>query len=357
MSNDPIGLVVPVEPLQLDTHAREVLRVARDRGHACFMVWLLDRDARRYRLGIRIGGAVFGYRSGALRRLDPNFPAARGVHVNAGAFQTVISKQGTRDYLAERGFPAPEGRVFDAHETDAALAYAEALGWPVCVKPDIGKKGLFVVPGLDDAEAVRAAFTAAAGFHPKVVVERSLVGEVIRFFYVEPRVVGVKISMPPNVIGDGVSDVATLIGRKNAEREVRQLPGHKPIVVNDELHAHLASQGLDLDSVPVAGQRLLLRAVSNGAVGADTIECADAIHPSYSALVEEICRSFPGLRIAALDTIVTDRMLPASAETFAVLEINNSPGVLPYLYPWEGRRQDICLAMIEMLERLAAETA
>ncbi len=358
MSNEPIGISMAVEPFLLDPHAREVLRVARDRGHACFMVWMLEMGRpKSYRLGMRIGGSVFSFKSGSVRRQTQEFPLARGEHINGPIFPTVVSKQRTRAFLAERGFPAPAGRVFATGEADAALAYARELGWPVCVKPDQGKKGQFVVPGLTNEDGVRSAFAAAAKFHPQVVVERSLVGEVVRFFYVEPRVVGVKISMPPNVIGDGIADVATLIERKNAEREVRKLPGHKPIVVNQDLVDHLAGRGLALESVPKAGERLLLRSVSNGAVGADTIECADAIHPSYVAMVEEICRSLAPLKIAALDTIVTDRSLPASAETFAVLEVNNSPGVLPYIYPWEGRRQDICVPIVEMLEKVAAEMA
>ncbi len=355
MSNAPIGISMAVEPFKLDLHAREVLRVARERGHDCFMTWLLNTPrANSFRLGMRIGGAVFSFRSGRLTRQDPAFPLSKGDHINTTAFPTVVSKQRTKDFLAARGFPVPEGRVFESAEIDAACDYAEVLGWPVCVKPDEGKKGYFVAPGLGDRAAVHTAFAAAASFHPQVVVERSLVGEVVRFFYVEPRVVGVKISMPPNVVGDGVSDIATLIAQKNAEREVRKLPGHLPIVVNAELTDHLALSGLGLQAVPEAGQRLMLRSVSNGAVGADTIECAEAIHPSYGAMVEDMCRSLAPLRIAALDTIVTDRTLPASAETFAVLEINNSPGVLPYIYPWEGKRQDICVPIIEMLERVAA---
>jgi cyanophycin synthetase len=358
MSNEPIGISMAVEPFHLDPHAREMLRVARERGHDCYMTWLLNTPkTRSYRLGMRIGGSVFSFRYGSMRRQNPAFPLSKGDHINTAAFPTVVSKQRTKDFLAARGFPVPEGRVFDSADIEAACDYAEALGWPVCVKPDLGKKGYFVAPGLVDRDAVRTAFAAAGSFHPNVVVERSLVGEVIRFFYVEPRVVGVKISMPPNVVGDGIADIATLIARKNAEREVRKLPGHKPIVVNSDLTDHLKLSGLDLHAVPSGGERVLLRSVSNGAVGADTIECADTIHPSYAAMVEQMCHSLAPMKIAALDTIVTDRTLPASAETFAVLEINNSPGVLPYLYPWEGRKQDICVPIIEMLERVAAERA
>ncbi|MBP0573384.1 hypothetical protein J8J27_22050, partial [Mycobacterium tuberculosis] len=154
----------------------------------------------------------------------------------------------------------------------------------------------------------------------------------VRFFYVAPRVVGVKLSLPPNVVGDGATAIADLVAAKNRARDARRLPGHKHLVVDDDVQAFLALAGRTLASVPAAGERVFLRAISNGAVGADSIAFADALHPSYVALVEAIGASLAPLQVAALDTVIADRAAPASPAGFAVLEVNNSPGVLPYLY-------------------------
>lgn len=356
IAKETTGIRVPVSRVHLDEHAREMYRMAEIRGHESWMIRHVQADGQRtHILGLRVDGAVFSYRRGWLRRIDPRYPLSRGVHINTTAFAVVDSKQATKDFLAARGFPVPAGRMFSRWDIEEAVRFAEALGWPICVKPDHGRKGNFVVPGIDNRRALVTAFLAAGQYYPEVAIERSLSGEVVRFFYVEPRVVGVKVSMPPNVIGDGVRDLAALIELKNEERAVRRVPGHKPIVVDADLTEHLALSGRDLSFVPSPGERVLLRAVSNGAVGADTIACAEQIHPSYAELVERICRSLHPMRIAALDTIVADRTQPFAEGNFHVLEVNNSPGLLPYIYPWEGEAQDICVPIFDMLERLAKE--
>lgn len=355
------GLALPTRADKLDPHAREVLRAAIARGHRHWMHWRFGDG--RLLLRLAVGGAIYSYRSGTLTRIPPATPNGRGRHINGAAFDLIHSKHATKQALAARGFAdaTPEGRCFAPDAIDAAVAYAATLDGAVCVKPDFGKKGINVTLGLSDPAGVRAAFArAAAGFGGKaVVVERSLVGEVIRFFYVAPAVVGIKLSRPPSVVGDGLTALAGLIAAKNAERDRRHVVGHKPIVVDADLVAHLALSGRTLASVPVMGERVFVRALSNGAVGADSVACGPAdLHPSYAARVAAICASLAPLQVAALDTIVTDRAKPAGPDTFAILEINNSPGVLPYIYPWEGAPQDVAAALVDLMERLAAgETA
>jgi D-alanine-D-alanine ligase-like ATP-grasp enzyme len=161
--------------------------------------------------------------------------------------------------------------------------------------------------------------------------------------------VAVKISLPANVVGNGASTIETLIAVKNREREIRAVPGHHPIVIDAGLRATLQAARLSLAFVPAAGRRVLLRRVSNGAVGADSIECAEAIHASYAGQVEAACAAIPGIRICAIDMVILDRQAPATPRNHWILELNSSPGLLPYHYPWQGRPQDIGGAILRHL--------
>lgn len=350
-----IGLPVATRRELLDQHARALLDVISARGHRHWMVWLFHSG--RYLLHIRIADAVFSFASGVLRRMDPAAPDGRGLHINGRAFESIHHKAATKRTLAAHGFTCfPEGRRFAPDEVEAALAYAAALGGPICVKPDGGSMGVNVTVDLTDPGAIRAAFARAASGRggEAIVVERSLSGEVFRFFYVAPRVVGVRISRPPSVVGNGLTTIADLVAQKNRERLRRNLPSQYPIVIDAVVEAYLARFGLNLGSVPPAGVRVTLQLLPNVAVGGDFVNCApNAIDPSYVALVEEICGRL-GLRLAGLDTIVTDRARPASRDTFTVLEINNSPGLTTYASPWEGAPQDVVGPLVDLLERLAA---
>ncbi|MBP0650013.1 hypothetical protein J8J40_23500, partial [Mycobacterium tuberculosis] len=118
-----------------------MLRAVARRGHEHWCHWHFGGGCS---LRLSIGGAVFDYASGVLRRVAPDAPDGRGRHVNGASFDTVYPKQGAKDFLAARGFSVPEGRAFAPDAVEAALAYAATLGGPVCVKPNHGKKGINV---------------------------------------------------------------------------------------------------------------------------------------------------------------------------------------------------------------------
>jgi D-alanine-D-alanine ligase-like ATP-grasp enzyme len=357
MDGTVIGLPQPTDPARLDPHARELLSVAAARGHRHWMLWPYGGGPCLLR--VAIGDVVFGYSGGMLRRMDPGAPNGRGRHINGRAFNIAHSKQATRAFLLEHGFAAPQGRSFAPDEVVAALAFAETLAGPVCVKPEFGQTGIGVAPDLIGPDAIRTAFArAGAGFGGEaVVVERSLAGAVIRFFYVAPRVVGVKLSRPASVVGDGFTPIGDLILAKNQERDRRGRIGHRHILADADVVAYLARTSRDLATVPSPGERVFLRAVSNAATGADTIACPGAVHPGHIAEVEAICAALAPLKIAALDTIIADPAAPPRSGAFAVLEINNSPDVLSYLYPWEGPRQDVVGPIVDLMQRIAEGAA
>lgn len=351
------GIALATRPELLDPHARALLGVVAARGHRHWMLWLYRTG--RFQLRIGIGAAVFGFASGALHRVDPAAPNGPPDHINGANRHRINAKQRTKETLAGHGVTCvPEGRRFAADGVAAALAYAAALGGPVCVKPDSGSQAVNVAIDLTDPAAIRSAFLrAAAGRGGKaVVVERSLSGEMIRFYYAAPRVVGIRISRPPSVIGDGVSTIAALVAAKNHERLRRDAPGHKPIPLNADVDAYLARSGLSRASVPAAGEPVTLQLMCVSAAGGDYVNLApEALHPSYVAFVEDVCGRL-GLTLVGLDTIVPDRTQPLTASNFTILEINNSPGVVTYDKPWEGPPQDVLGAVVDLLERLGAET-
>lgn len=348
----------PTDDLEarLDPHARCLQACAARAGVPTRAVLLPVNDQRPLvRLELRFGPSVFYYRTGVLRQARPD--GSVGWNINRPAVRHTMSKSRAKALLAANGFPVPIGRSFNAADAAAAAAFAARIGGAVCVKPDGGMKGRCVFPGVQGEAAVLRAFGEAAASYSPIIVERSVPGEIVRFFYVQPHVVGVKLSVPANVVGDGVSTIAALVEAKNRLRQERNLPGHYPIDIDAGVTAFLAEQGLSLASVPEQGRRVLLRLTSNASTGGDTIECADSVHPSYAREVEEACRAFPGLAIAAIDMAVCDRREQATAENHWFLEINSAPDLLTYHYPWEGRPQDVGGAIIAYLRRRSEAAA
>jgi D-alanine-D-alanine ligase-like ATP-grasp enzyme len=343
-----VGMAVK-DRTQLDLHAICLREAARQVGVETEEGLFPRSDGASARwLVLRLPVATWYFRMGVIRR--DSTPAGRpGAHVNGAAAFVTADKAATKAALSAAGLSVPPGRVFGPDGEYGAIAFAAGLGRAVCVKPNRGRKGILAFPGCGTPDAIASAFGRVARRYDQVLVEESVAGEVIRFFYVRPRAVAVKISVPANVVGDGASSIQTLIEAKNREREVRAVPGHHPIVIDADLRMTLGATGLSLASVPARGRRVLLRLVSNGAVGADSIACADTIHPSYAREVEGACAAIPGVRICAIDMKVLDRRTPATPRNHWILELNSSPGLLPYHHPWEGPPQDISGAILRHL--------
>lgn len=340
------GAGTPPDP-ELDPHAICIRQVAEGLGiQTDTRVFPNANGTPKRWLMMRLAGVTWYVRRGTWRVDAGGVP---GEHVNGAAADLMLDKTATKALLAGAGIPVPTGRVFPPDGAWGAIAYAAGLGRPVCVKPNAGRRGALVFPGCATPDAVADAFARVARRHEDVLVEESLPGEVVRHFYVRPHAIAVKLSRPASVVADGSATVASLIEAKNSERERRAVPGHHPIVIDRDLVATLGAQRLKLDSVPAAGRRVMLRRVSNGAFGADSLECADDIHPSYARQVEAACAAVPGVRISAIDMKVLDRRSPAASRNHWILELNGSPGILPYHHPWEGRPQDVVGAILHHL--------
>lgn len=299
-------------------------------------------------LVIRIGPTAWYYRAGVLRA-ESQTQGELGEHINGRSRMIMRDKAATKRALAAAGIPSPEGRLFSRDEAYAAMAYATSRGRVLCVKPNTGAKGRLVFPTCDSVSAVGYAFDRVAEHFDQVLVEDSIPGDIYRYFYVAPRVVGVKLSRPASVVGDGRLTIEALIARKNEEREARAVPGHFPLTIEHDLHATIAQQGLHLGTVPAAGQRVTLRSNSNVNAGADTIECIDAVHPSYARQVEAACRAIPGTRMAAAEVKIRDAGEPATPGNHAFIEINSAPALVQFHHPWEGRPQDVAGAVLTYL--------
>ncbi|KAF0224707.1 MAG: hypothetical protein FD176_889 [Rhodospirillaceae bacterium] len=333
-----------------DLHAALLMRAAKDQGLGTALIpyWSRKHGKPAQRLRITLPWGVAYFRRGELKTGPHGASFAQCRHVNGSTTVVVDRKQASKTLMQVLGIPVPAGQIFHALGQNDAVEWFHAQGRPVCVKPDKGHQGNNVFPGLTTETEVRQAFIAAARQSSHVLVEEFAPGPAVRFFYVRPRIVGVRIDLPANVLGDGGSNIAALVRAKNEEKRLRT--GHAPIIIDDDVHAHLRRLGLGLDHVPAAGTQLFLRSVSNGCKGGDSSTTSEGVvHPSYAASIAAMCNAIRDFNVTAIDTKIADPSMPASPDNYRILEINSNPGLVPYHFPWEGPPQNIAGAILRML--------
>lgn len=332
-----------------DLHAACLIRAARRRGLPDESITPFADPSGRVWLRLVLDGKTAYFSTGRLYVGPPGTALDQCRHINGSLTTVIDDKQASKELFAILGFPTPEGRRFEPGDEETAIAYCHTLAAPLCIKSNGMGRGTNVFPNLTEEIHWRRAFSIAAKRSRSVLVERHWGGAAIRFHFVRPQVVGVRMDLPANVDGDGVSTLAELIATKNAEKARRT--GHAPIAIDDDLMFHLERQGIGLDHVPEAGRRLFLRTVSNGYKGGDGINCRDTLHPSYIREIERLCNGLAGLRVTAVDTKILAPGSPATKDNYAILEANSNPGMVPFHFPWQGTPQEVAGALFDRLQQ------
>jgi cyanophycin synthetase len=252
-----------------------------------------------------------------------------------------------KDFLLMFGFPTPTGK--NCMDKQAAVKQAEALGYPVVVKPLAGHKGQGVTTGVANAEQVEAAFQnivdaaeAAGAAFEGAIVEKEIYGTDHRLLTVGAKFAAGLERVPAYVEGDGKNTIEELIAVEN-DKEVRLDNARSPLAkikIDDDLKDYLSLQNLTIDSVPKEGERIYLRRVANISAGGVSINVTDKVHPKNVKLVEDIAKFFQ-VSVLGIDVLAEDISVPWDEGSFGIIEINAGPGVFMHLAPALGGSIDV----------------
>ena len=260
---------------------------------------------------------------------------------------TAKNKLQTTAILRGQLLPVPGNRL--AATADDAVRFAEAIGYPVVVKPNARDGGKGVSAGLSNPQAVRDAFAVASKVgRGAVLVERHVAGHDHRLHVFAGRLYRARRRQPGGVTGDGASTIAALLAELNAQRQ-RAPRGTVPkleIIPSDaEAERMLAKQSSSWDSVPAAGQFVALRSTANVSTGGLTEEVPLAlVHPDNISMAERAVAAI-GLDIAAVDFLTPDISRSWLAVGGAILEVNGQPqfgqdaanAIFSAFFPGKGR--------------------
>ncbi len=257
-------------------------------------------------------------------------------------------KDETKRVLGNIGLPVPGG---DAVRTaEAAVDVAEAIGYPVIVKPLDASHGRGISSRLDDEGALRDAFEVAREYGRRVVVEKFATGTDHRVLVVNGKVVACAERVPARVIGDGVHTIRQLVDVAN--RDPRRGVGHTKILtrlpLDDQTIVFLAKHGRTPESVPAEGAEVFLRPTANLSTGGTSIDRTDEMHPD-NVTACEMAAAAVGLDIAGIDVMTPDISTPFRENGAVIIEVNAGPGIRMHTHPTEGTPRAVGAPIVDML--------
>jgi len=254
-------------------------------------------------------------------------------------------KELTKKLLHAAGVPVPLGRPVTSAED--AWAAAQEIGLPVVIKPRDGNQGKGISVNIATQEGVMTAYKTAVSFRDDVLVERYLPGSDFRLLVVGNKLVAAARRDPPLVIGNGKNSVRELVEQVNADP--RRGEGHATsltkIRLDDIAKNRLKEQGLDENSVPAKGTRVILRNNANLSTGGTATDVTDDVHPEVAARAIAAAQMV-GLDICGVDVVCESVLHPMEEQSGGVVEVNAAPGLRMHLSPSFGKGRDVGEAVI-----------
>lgn len=267
---------------------------------------------------------------------------------SALAVEIADDKERTKEILSGMGIPVPKGR--SAGSLEEALAAAEAIGYPVVVKPLVGNHGRGVSVNVRNARELKEAYARASQRHHFVLVEQFLQGSDFRVLIIDGKFTAAALREPAFVIGNGKDTIRELIEQVNAdpERGVGHEKNLTRIHIDEALKMKLESQELSLADVLPEGRKVYVRAAANLSAGGTARDVTDTVHPFNQRLMERVARII-GLNVIGIDVVAPALEVPLEQGSAGIVEVNAAPGLRMHLNPTRGKKRNIAAAIVDML--------
>ncbi len=207
-----------------------------------------------------------------------------------------------------------------AGRTDANVAFLERHG-SIVVKPTVGEQGNGITVGVRTARELEAALQEAKKHHERVLLESFHEGQDLRVVVIGYEVVAAAVRRPPQVVGDGETPIRELI-EKLSRRRSASSAGESSIPIDNDTHACLAGQQLDLDSVPAEGERVRVRRTANFHTGGTIHDVTAELHPAIWAAAERAAKHLD-IPVVGLDFIVES----VDSPDYVIIEANERVGL------------------------------
>ena len=257
----------------------------------------------------------------------------------------VQNKELTRTLLSSAGIPVPLGRAV-LNAEDAWLAACE-IGGSVVIKPRDGNQGKGIGVNLTNRKQVEEAYAVAVKISAVVLVESYISGKDYRMLVIGNKLIAAAQRTPPRILGDGIHNIFQLVEEINTDP--RRGEGHANSLTKirlDEIAiAHLATQGLVIESIPTKGTYITLRNNANLSTGGTATDVTDEVHPEFSMRMIEAAK-ITGLDICGIDVVCDNVLHPLEEKNGGVIEVNAAPGLRMHLQPSFGKGRAVGDAII-----------
>ncbi|MDP2837728.1 MAG: hypothetical protein Q8O53_00425 [Candidatus Moranbacteria bacterium] len=254
------------------------------------------------------------------------------------------NKEITYRFWEREGIPFPRSRYFRKSATFSATVDDLQLQFPVVFKKSNGKKSIGIHTNVGSFDELAAIVKNSDG---SFIVQEMVFGKEYRLLVYKDRLLGALELVPPQIIGNGVDTIATLIERKNIDLQ-------KKIIINGKVIQTLEKNNLSLNTIPAQQSCVLLQENSCLAEGGSSIDCTEIVHKDMLALALKSARA-TNMKLAGIDIICEDIALDPRQQKVSFLETNSFPSLSIHYDPTVGKPRRVIRDILADIFTLSIE--
>ncbi|ALX49946.1 acylphosphatase [Lentibacillus amyloliquefaciens] len=266
------------------------------------------------------------------------FSGSRGDYVSREAKEICRDKGLTNQYLEEADVSIPGGKLFEAGTAlKSMISYAKRLGFPVVVKPsDSEGGGVGVKTNIKDEDELKEVLKKVKANERNTIIERFFTGDDFRVYVLEDKVIGAFQRRAASVVGNGKSDISTLLEQKNKERQKSPFLSSNKIKIDQSMKGFLQEKGLTPSYVPKKDERVFLRRNGEYFGQRDSVNVTDELPQKMKGIAISAVQAIPGLLHGGVDMLIN-----LDTNEGVVNEINSRAQISNHVFPIEGKAIDI----------------
>jgi cyanophycin synthetase len=254
-----------------------------------------------------------------------------GISVNSNVSTKISKDKHLTSQMLKKVMPyATDARVFLIKDiTNDTFDELSTAHPKLVVKPIDENNGLGITTAIENWSDFQSAIERVGKIgHTEVLIENHV--EAISEYRVilwkgEP--IDAILRLNANVVGDSQSTIESLINQKNAFRHEKFGTLFEDIVIDESLKAFIKTKGLTVDSIPPAGESVVVRDMCNLSQGGETKRVSvDSIHPEYTDMFKKVYES-TWLNYCGVDLITPDIAQKPEVGKTVINEINAAPGI------------------------------
>ncbi|MTI95316.1 MAG: ATP-grasp domain-containing protein [Firmicutes bacterium] len=238
--------------------------------------------------------------------------------------------------LALNGIPVPRGVHFKWTEWSKAVRYLKQFP-EHCVVSDLNPAGVRKEK-ITEENHLKAFWDRAQKTGTNYMLfEEDLIGDEVAITVVAGKAVSALAIKPVSITGDGEKTVAQLIADKNVARSSNPFYRSKLLSLEDrEINRMLKLAEVNPADVPSPGQMVYLEDRVKLHLGGETENVTNSLHSDFFFFAVQAVQAIPGLKAATVHMIVSQPCEPAVEQRWVVIQVNTSPSIAMFHYPWQG---------------------